>query len=101
MDCLGINEEELNEFDGLKQVPMEHDISQVCFIMFNFPKNILLCLLQAFGFHSQITVDIGSEGQPPGVEVMDQEGMGEEDMDQHDMGEDGMDQHDMGVEVMD
>ncbi|KAL7592288.1 ATP-dependent RNA helicase DBP2-like [Lactuca sativa] len=56
---------------------------------------------EAFGFHSQITVDIGSEGQPPGVEVMDQEGMGEEDMDQHDMGEDGMDQHDMGVEVMD
>ena len=92
MDYLGINEEELYKFESLKQVHVELDISHVCFIMFNFPNNILLCLLQSFGFPSQITREIVFESQKSGGEVMDQEGIGEEDMDQHEMGEDGMEQ---------
>ncbi|CAI9280336.1 unnamed protein product [Lactuca saligna] len=73
LDCLGINEEELYEFIGLKHVHVELDISQ-----------------EGMDPEGIIKEDIGIEGI--GKEGMEQEGMDQEGMDQDGMGVQRMDQ---------
>ncbi|CAI9304381.1 unnamed protein product [Lactuca saligna] len=91
--CLGINEEELYEFEGLKHVPVELNISQ------------------GFEFPSQFTVETSTENEEDleqeegiieediGIEGIDEEGMeqeGEEGMEQEGMDQEGMVVEDMG-----
>ncbi|CAI9280085.1 unnamed protein product [Lactuca saligna] len=77
LECLGINEEELYEFEGLKHVPVDLNISQ------------------GFEFPSQLTVETLTENEEEG---MDEEGMEQEGMNQDGMGPEGIIEEDMGRE---
>nr|KAJ0213277.1 hypothetical protein LSAT_V11C400223860 [Lactuca sativa] len=86
LDCLGINEEELYEFEGLKHVPVDLNISQ------------------GFEFPSQLTIETLTENEEEGMEQegMNQDGMGPEGIIKEDMGieQEGMDQEGMNQDGM-
>nr|KAJ0205778.1 hypothetical protein LSAT_V11C500284100 [Lactuca sativa] len=87
LDCLGINEEELYECEGLKHVPVELNISQ------------------GFEFPSQLTIETltgNEEGmEQEGLEIMNQDGMDPEGIVEEDIGIEGIDEEGMEQEGMD
>nr|KAJ0199903.1 hypothetical protein LSAT_V11C600319840 [Lactuca sativa] len=102
LDCLGINEEELYEFEGLKHVPVDLNISHIWFsnkiLGFEFPSQLIVETL------TENEEDLEQEGmEKEGIdeEGMDEEGMEQEGMNQDGMGPEGIIEEDMGIEGVD
>nr|KAJ0204006.1 hypothetical protein LSAT_V11C500296020 [Lactuca sativa] len=104
LDCLGINEEELYEFEGLKHVRVDLNISQG----FEFPSQLTVETLteneedlEQEGMDQEGIDEEGMDEEGMYQERIDEEGMEQEGMNQDGMGPKGIIEEDMGIEGID